>query len=338
VKGLTQQTLEELNVEILLGNTYHLYLRPGHERIRELGGLHKFMSWRRPILTDSGGFQIFSLAKLRKVTDEGVTFRSHLDGSEHFLSPEKALEIQVALGSDIMMVLDECIAAPATREQARAAAARTLKWAQQAARDFAARNSVNAPTGQALFGIVQGGTFGDLRKQSARDLIDLNFEGYAIGGLAVGEPHEVTCEMAAEATSVLPEEKPRYLMGVGLPEDIPDYIARGIDMMDCVLPTRNARNGCIFTSRGRLSIRNAQYAGDPKPLDEACGCAVCARYSRAYLRHLFLANEMLGAILATHHNIHFYLDLMGRLRQAIEFGDIAEFSSEWKTRLAAGPD
>ncbi len=197
---------------------------------------------------------------------------------------------------------------------------------------------MNAPTGQALFGIVQGGTFADLRKQSARDLIDLNFEGYAIGGLAVGEPHEVTCEMAAEATAVLPAEKPRYLMGVGLPEDIPDYIARGIDMMDCVLPTRNARNGCIFTSRGRLSIRNAQYAGDPKPLDEACGCAVCARYSRAYLRHLFLANEMLGAILATHHNIHFYLDLMGRLRQAIEFGDIAEFSSEWKTRLAAGPD
>ncbi len=338
VKGLTQQTLEELSVEILLGNTYHLYLRPGHERIRELGGLHKFMSWRRPILTDSGGFQIFSLAKLRKVTDEGVTFRSHLDGSEHFLSPEKALEIQVALGSDIMMVLDECIAAPATREQAQAAAARTLKWAQQAARDFAARNSLNAPTGQALFGIVQGGTFADLRKQSARDLIDLNFEGYAIGGLAVGEPHEVTCEMAAEATSVLPAEKPRYLMGVGLPEDIPDYIARGIDMMDCVLPTRNARNGCIFTSRGRLSIRNAKYADDPKPLDEACGCAVCARYSRAYLRHLFLANEMLGAILATHHNIHFYLDLMGRLRQAIEFGDIAEFSSEWKTRLAAGPD
>jgi queuine tRNA-ribosyltransferase len=338
VKGLTQQTLEELNVEILLGNTYHLYLRPGHERIRELGGLHKFMSWRRPILTDSGGFQVFSLAKLRKVTDEGVTFRSHLDGSEHFLSPEKALEIQMALGSDIMMVLDECIAAPATREQAQTAAARTLKWAQQAARDFAARNSLNAPTGQALFGIVQGGTFADLRKQSARDLIDLDFEGYAIGGLAVGEPHEVTCEMAAEATSVLPAEKPRYLMGVGLPEDIPDYVARGIDMMDCVLPTRNARNGCIFTSRGRLSIRNAQYAGDPKPLDEACSCAVCARYSRAYLRHLFLANEMLGAILATHHNVHFYLDLMGRLRQAIEFGDIAEFSSEWKTRLAAGPD
>ncbi len=335
VKGLTQQSLEELNVEILLGNTYHLYLRPGHERIRELGGLHKFMSWNRPILTDSGGFQVFSLAKLRKITDEGVTFRSHLDGSEHFLSPEKALEIQVALGSDIMMVLDECIAAPATREQAEAAAARTLAWAQRASRRFANLKNGGPTPGQALFGIAQGGTFVDLRQKSARDLVELNFEGYAVGGLAVGEPHAVTCEMAAAATAELPEDKPRYLMGVGFPEDIPDYVARGIDMMDCVLPTRNARNGCIFTSRGRLSIRNAQYASDPRPLDEACGCAVCSRYSRAYLRHLFMANEMLGAILATHHNVYFYLDLMGRIRQAIEFGDLADFSSEWQSRLAA---
>jgi queuine tRNA-ribosyltransferase len=335
VKGLTQESLEQLNVQILLGNTYHLFLRPGHERIRELGGLHKFMSWNRPILTDSGGFQVFSLAKLRKITDDGVTFRSHLDGSEHFLSPEKALEIQIALGSDIMMVLDECIAAPATREQAEAAATRTLAWAQRSARSFTDFKKSGTTPGQALFGIVQGGTFADLRRKSARDLMELDFDGYAVGGLAVGEPHTVTCEMAAAATALLPEDKPRYLMGVGFPEDIPDYVARGIDMMDCVLPTRNARNGCIFTSRGRLSIRNAQYAGDPKPLDESCGCAVCGRYSRAYLRHLFMANEMLGAILATHHNIYFYLDLMGRIRQAIEFGDLASFSSEWQSRLAA---
>jgi queuine tRNA-ribosyltransferase len=336
VKGLTQQALEELGVEILLGNTYHLYLRPGHERIRELGGLHKFMSWKRPILTDSGGFQVFSLAELRKVNDEGVQFRSHLDGSDHVLTPEKAVEIQSVLGSDIAMVLDECIAAPASREQAESAAARTLAWAARCKAEFEKQRAAAITPGQALFAIVQGGTFSDLRRQSARDLMSLDFDGYAIGGLAVGEENSVTCEMAAEATALLPAEKPRYLMGVGLPEDIPGYVERGIDMMDCVLPTRNARNGCIFTSQGKLSIRNAQYANDAKPLDESCACDVCGRYSRAYLRHLFMSHEMLGAILATHHNIHFYLDLMGRIRQAIEFGDIAEFSSEWQLRLAAG--
>jgi queuine tRNA-ribosyltransferase len=336
VKGLTQEALEELGTEILLGNTYHLYLRPGHEQIRELGGLHRFMSWPRAILTDSGGFQVFSLSKLRKVADEGVRFRSHLDGSEHFLTPEKALEIQMALGSDIMMVLDECIEAPASYEQTEKAAARTLDWARRSREAFSGQGSpAEGGRRQALFGIVQGGTYADLRRQSARDLVALDFDGYAIGGLAVGEPHSATCEMTAEVTALLPAEKPRYLMGVGKPEDIPDYVTRGIDMMDCVLPTRNARNGCLFTSRGRLVIRNAQYAGDSRPVDESCICAVCRRYSRAYLRHLFMANEIVGAVLATHHNVHFYLDLMRRIRQAIEFGDIVDFSSEWQSRLTA---
>jgi queuine tRNA-ribosyltransferase len=345
VKGLTQQALEELAVEILLGNTYHLYLRPGHERIRRLGGLHGFMAWPRPILTDSGGFQVFSLSDLRKVTDEGVTFRSHLDGSEHFLSPEIALEIQTALGSDIMMVLDECIEYPASHEQARKAAERTFDWARRSRAAFIAqkeaRAAVHLPNqatflGQALFGIVQGGTYADLRQHSARELADLDFDGYAVGGLAVGEPHALTCEMTGVATEILPVEKPRYLMGVGKPEDIPDYVRLGIDMMDCVLPTRSARHGCLFTSAGRLLIRNARHADDARPIDEACSCAVCRRYSRAYLRHLFMANEILGAVLATHHNIHFYLDLMRRIRQAIEFGDLEEFSSELKSRLVAG--
>jgi len=337
VKALTQQALEELGAEIILGNTYHLFLRPGHERIRELGGLHKFMAWPRAILTDSGGFQVFSLADLRKVTDEGVRFRSHLDGTEHFLTPEKALEIQVALGSDIMMVLDECIAAPAEHSAAEKAAARTLDWARRSRESISSIRSQGHATGQALFAIVQGGTHADLRRQSATDLVRLGFDGYAIGGLAVGEAHEVTCAMTEEVTALLPANQPRYLMGVGKPEHIPDYIARGVDMMDCVLPTRNARNGCLFTSRGRLLIRNARYAADAGPIDPECSCAACQRHSRAYLRHLFMANEILGAILATHHNVHFYLDLMRRIRQAIEFGDIKDFSSEWQSRLAAGP-
>jgi queuine tRNA-ribosyltransferase len=331
VKGLTQQALEELGVQILLGNTYHLYLRPGHERIRELGGLHKFMAWPRAILTDSGGFQVFSLSELRKVSDDGVTFRSHLDGSEHFLSPEKALEIQTALGSDIMMVLDECIEYPASHEQAEKAAARTFDWAKRSRAAFVGRGGA-----QALFGIVQGGVYADLRRMSAEQLIELDFDGYAVGGLAVGEPHALTCEVTAAATALLPAEKPRYLMGVGKPEDIFDYVQLGIDMMDCVLPTRSARHGCIYTSSGRILIRNARHADDARPLDEECSCAVCKRYSRAYLRHLFQANEILGAVLATHHNIHFYLDLMGRIRQAIEFGDLVGFSSEMKSRLVAG--
>src|ERR1700724_1068599 len=334
VKGLTQQELGELGVPILLGNTYHLYLRPGHERIRRLGGLHRFMSWPGAILTDSGGFQVFSLADLRKITDDGVVFRSHLDGSEHFLTPEKSIEIQQALGSDIAMVFDECIEYPADRERAAAAMKRTTEWARRC-RDYAGANSSAAPD-QVLFAIVQGGTHADLRRESARRLVNLDFPGYAIGGLAVGDPHVLSCEMAAAATAALPADRPRYLMGVGFPEQLADYVKCGIDMMDCVLPTRNARNGCLFTSAGRINIKNAMYADDSRPLDERCSCMVCRTYSRAYLRHLFQANEILSSILNSHHNVAFFLDIMAKIRQAIAFGELAEFSSELQARIEAG--
>lgn len=334
VKGLSQQALEELGVQILLANTYHLYLRPGHELIREIGGLHRFMSWRGAILTDSGGFQVFSLADLRKVNDDGVVFRSHLDGSEHFLTPEKAVEVQMALGSDILMVLDECIEYPASHERARAAAHRTLDWARRSRQHYAAHGDAGR---QMLFGIVQGGAHADLRRESAEQLVELDFPGYAVGGLAVGEPHALTCEMAGETAARLPAERPRYLMGVGYPEDLADYVRLGMDMMDCVLPTRNARNGCLFTSQGRMHIKNTQYANDPRPVDEGCRCPVCRRYSRAYLRHLFLSNEILGAVLNTHHNLYFYLDIMRRIRESIKFGDLAGFSTELQARLETGP-
>jgi queuine tRNA-ribosyltransferase len=350
VKGLTQQALTELGVQILLGNTYHLYLRPGHERIRQLGGLHRFMSWPAAILTDSGGFQVFSLSEMRKVTEEGVVFRSHLDGSEHFLTPEKSIEIQHALGSDIAMVFDECIEYPADHARAAGAMKRTTEWARRC-RDFASapRKEDRAPTdpartnaeastnpGQSLFGIVQGGMHADLRAESARQLVDLDFPGYAVGGLAVGEPHALSCEMAAVTTELLPKDRPRYVMGVGHPEQLSDYVRCGVDMMDCVLPTRNARNGCLFTSMGRLNIRNAIYADDPRPVDERCSCMVCKTYSRAYLRHLFQANEILASILNSHHNVAFFLDIMSKIRQAIAFGELAEFSSEFQARIAAG--
>ncbi|MBZ5698229.1 MAG: tRNA guanosine(34) transglycosylase Tgt [Acidobacteriia bacterium] len=343
VKGLTQQALADLGVQILLGNTYHLYLRPGHERIRRLGGLHRFMSWPGAILTDSGGFQVFSLADLRKVTDEGVIFRSHLDGSEHSLTPEKSIEIQQALGPDIAMVLDECIEFPADHGRAAAAVKRTTEWARRC-RDYAlapmkegrAHADASTTPGPALFAIVQGGTHADLRRESARQLVDLDFPGYAVGGLAVGEPHALTCEMTVAATTGLPADRPRYLMGVGLPEQLADYVGCGIDMMDCVLPTRNARNGCLFTSAGRVNIKNASYADDPRPLDERCSCIVCRTYSRAYLRHLFLANEILASILNSHHNLAFFLDIMAKIRQAIALGELAEFSSELQARIEAG--
>ncbi len=337
VKSLRNEALEELGAQIILGNTYHLYLRPGHELIRKLGGLHKFMSWERAILTDSGGYQVFSLSELRKITDEGVRFRSHLDGAEHLLTPEKAAEIQVALGSDIAMVLDECIETPAPREIAEAALKRTSAWAKRARQYFLECAQRNGELPQWQFGIVQGATFADLRRESAQQLVELDFPGYAIGGLAVGEPHNVTCEMTAEATALLAREKPRYLMGVGRPEQIADYVARGIDMMDCVLPTRAARHACIYTSEGRVLIKNARYAQDQKPLDPVCTCSVCKRYTRAYLRHLFAAGELTAAILATHHNVHFYLDLMRQIREAIEFGNLAKFSSEVQAHYAAGP-
>jgi queuine tRNA-ribosyltransferase len=337
VKSLRNEALEELGAPIILANTYHLYLRPGHELIRKLGGLHKFMAWNRALLTDSGGFQVFSLSALRKITDEGVRFRSHLDGAEHLLTPEKAAEIQLALGSDIAMVLDECIETPAPRDQAESALRRTTAWARRARDYFRERAEQNGVPAQWQFGIVQGATFADLRRESARQLLEIDFPGYAVGGLAVGEPHEVTCEMAAEVSALLPKDKPRYLMGVGRPEQIADYVALGIDMMDCVLPTRAARHACIYTSEGRVLIKNARYGEDQKPLDPNCSCNVCRRYTRAYLRHLFAAQEVTAAILATHHNIHFYLDLMRQIREAIEFGNLAKFSSDVRARYAAGP-
>jgi queuine tRNA-ribosyltransferase len=329
VKAQTQQDLESLAVQILLANTYHLYLRPGHELIRKMGGLHEFMSWPHPILTDSGGYQVFSLGDLRKVTDDGVTFRSHLDGSEHFLSPAMALEIEIALGADIIMVLDECIEAPAEDGRAREAAARTLAWARRS-RDYFAQHG--DPARQMMFAIVQGGTHAELRRENADALVALDFPGYAIGGLAVGESHSVTCEMTHAAASLLPSSRPRYLMGVGKPEQIPDYVALGIDMMDCVLPTRGARHGCLFTSEGRVLIRNARYADDPRPIDEACSCAVCRRYSRAYLRHLYASGEFLATILNTHHNLYFYLDIMRKIREAIRFGKLESFRSDLQAR------
>jgi len=337
VKGLTQEALEELGAGILLANTYHLYLRPGHELICQLGGLHRFMSWPRAILTDSGGYQVFSLAELRKITDEGVRFRSHLDGSEHLLSPEKAAEIQLALGSDIAMVLDECIETPAPRDKAEAAVRRTTEWAKRARNYFQEYARRNGEIRQRQFGIVQGATFSDLRRESARQVAELDFPGYAVGGLAVGEPHAMTCDMTGEVTELLPEDRPRYLMGVGRPEQLADYVTLGIDMMDCVLPTRAARHACLYTSEGRVLIRNARYAQDQRPIDPACACSVCRRYTRAYLRHLFAAGELTAAILATHHNVHFYLDIMGQIREAIEFGNLAKFSSEMRARYVAGP-
>jgi queuine tRNA-ribosyltransferase len=330
VKAQTQQDLESLGVQILLSNTYHLYLRPGHELIREMGGLHQFMSWPRAILTDSGGYQVFSLSDLRKVADDGVTFRSHLDGSAHFLSPEKALEIEIALGADIIMVLDECVEASSDESRAREAASRTLGWARRS-RDYFWRHGDAAR--QMLFGIVQGGTHAVLRRENAAALVDLDFPGYAIGGLAVGESHGVTCEMTETAAAFLPRDRPRYLMGVGKPEQLADYVSLGVDMMDCVLPTRSARHGCLFTSQGRVLIKNARYAKDSRPIDESCQCAVCKRYSRAYLRHIYSAGEVLAVILNTHHNVYFYLDIMRKIREAIRFGKLDRFRSDLQERL-----
>ncbi len=341
VKGVPQETLEELGVEILLSNTYHLYLRPGVEHVRRLGGLHEFMSWPRAILTDSGGFQVFSLSRLRKVREEGVEFQSHLDGSSHFLSPESATEAQMALGADIIMAFDECTEHPATRERARASMEMTLRWARRCAGHFARSRPLGEQTQiardarkdksrttrdsnasyQAMFGIVQGGTYPELRRESAERTVKTGFDGYAIGGLSVGEPRELTREMVAATTPHLPPEKPRYLMGVGTPEEIVYYAQMGIDMMDCVLPTRAARHGLLFTSEGKISIKNACYAGDEEPLDAACGCRVCRRYSRAYLRHLYASNEVLATVLNTVHNLAHYLDTMRSVRHSIELGE-----------------
>jgi queuine tRNA-ribosyltransferase len=324
VKGVSQDILEELGVEILLGNTYHLYLRPGVEQVRKLGGLHRFMAWPRAILTDSGGFQEFSLNDLRKVTEEGVTFRSHLDGSSHFFSPESAMEAQIGLGADIVMAFDECTEYPADGERMRESMELTLRWAQRSKRHFEEhkdevpwRNHVGT---QALFGIVQGGMDRQLRKESAERTIEIGFPGYALGGLSVGEPRAMTREIVESTLEHLPADKPRYLMGVGTPDEIVEYANLGIDMMDCVLPTRAARHGLLFTSEGKISIKQARYAGDEAPLDPNCGCRVCQRYSRAYLRHLYASGELLAQVLNTVHNLSFYLDTMRAVRHSISLG------------------
>lgn len=321
IKTLTQRQVEELGASILLANTYHLMLRPGAERVASLGGLHGMMAWSKPILTDSGGFQVASLAALRKVTDEGVTFRSHLDGTLHALSPEKAVAIQQKLGADIAMVLDECVLYPADDDEVKRAAKRTLAWARRCL------DAHDRPD-QALFGIVQGGVDEKLRRENARALVEMEFPGYGIGGLAVGEPKELTRAITRVATEELPHDRPRYLMGAGTPGDLVESVARGVDMFDCVLPTRNARNGTIFTSRGRLAIKNARYTDDHGPLDPDCACYTCAHFTRAYLRHLFVAKEMTARTLNTIHNLHFYLELMRRIRQAIEEDRYAAFARE----------
>jgi queuine tRNA-ribosyltransferase len=323
VKGVAQRDLlADLDVRILLANTYHLYLRPGHETIRALGGLHRFMSWPRAILTDSGGYQVFSLSDLRQVTDEGVVFRSHLNGDAHLFTPESTVDVQLALGSDIMMALDECLEYPAAHAQARQSVERTLRWARAAFAHYRRRPEAEKAS---LFAIVQGASYGDLRRWCATELVGLEAEGYAIGGLSVGEPRALSLEMVEITAPLLPREKPRYVMGVGMPEELGEYVARGVDMMDCVLPSRNARNGCLFTSRGRVVIKHARYKEDPDPLDAACPCYTCRNFSRAYLRHLFQAGEILFASLATLHNLHHYLDIMRRIRHSILIGTLPEY-------------
>jgi queuine tRNA-ribosyltransferase len=322
VKGiLARDLLNDLDAKIILGNTYHLFLRPGHETIRKLGGLHKFMNWPRAILTDSGGFQVFSLDTLRKVTEEGVLFRSHLNGDQHFFTPESTIDVQFALGSDIMMVLDECLAYPASHEAARVSTERTLRWAR-AGYDHYRRL---ADGDRALFPIVQGSMYPDLRRHCAEELLKLDAEGYAIGGLSVGEPRAMSLEMAEITTPLLPQDRPRYVMGVGMADELPEYVARGVDMMDCVLPSRNARNGYLFTSQGRVVIKQAQYKEDPSPVDESCSCYTCRNFSRAYLRHLFLAGEMTFSTLATLHNLRRYLDIMRQMREAILVGEFPTY-------------
>jgi len=326
VKAVPQHLLEELNARIILGNTYHLYLRPGHELIRRMGGLHRFMSWHRAILTDSGGFQVFSLNELRKVTEDGVQFRSHLDGGLHFFSPEHSMDVQIALGSDIAMAFDECTEYPADYARARNSLDLTLRWAERSKRHFDTHKHERpwdeSLVGQtpSLFGIVQGGMYKDLRRESAERLVEMDFPGYAIGGLSVGEPRELTREIIAETLPYLPKDKPRYVMGVGYPDEIVEYAEMGVDMMDCVLPTRAARHGLIFTSEGRLNIKNRRFADDQGPLDPECGCMVCERYSRAYLRHLMASQEPLAAVLNTLHNLAFYLGTMQKLRDRLDAG------------------
>jgi queuine tRNA-ribosyltransferase len=311
VKSLTPEELVEIGVEAILGNTYHLYLRPGHETIGRLGGLHAFIHWERPILTDSGGFQIFSLGSLRKVSEEGVTFQSHLDGSSHFLTPEKVIEIQRVLGTDIAMVLDECVPYPSPYEYVKTSTEQTGRWAKRCLQ-------VRREEDPALFAIVQGGVYRDLREKSAQTLVEMGFQGYAIGGLSVGEPKSLMSDVLEWTTPLLPENTPRYLMGVGTPEDMIHAVTLGVDFFDCVLPTRNARNGTLFTSSGKISIKQAQYAEDQRPVDDACACYTCRHYSRAYLRHLYLSKEILSSRLNTIHNLYYYINLLRKIQEAIQ--------------------
>ncbi len=340
VKGVPQHILEELGVQILLNNTYHLYLRPGVETVRALGGVHRFMAWERPILTDSGGFQVFSLSELRKLTEDGVEFRSHLDGSSHFFSPESAIAAEISLGADIIMAFDECTEQPADERRTRDSMELTLRWARRGKDYFEAHKhevrwfhdpTLSHRTGegqgtqqtQALFGIVQGGMYANLRRESAERTVAMDFPGYAIGGLSVGEPREKTWEMVEATMPHLPADRPRYVMGVGTPEEIVKYVSLGVDMMDCVLPTRAARHGLLFTSQGRLNIKQARYQRDDGPLDPACGCPVCRRYSRAYLRHLYASGELLAQVLNTVHNLAHYMAVMRAARERILRGEAA---------------
>jgi queuine tRNA-ribosyltransferase len=356
VKAVTVRDLEDLEAEIILGNTYHLYLRPGDSLIARCGGLHKFIGWNRPILTDSGGYQVFSLAAMRRIDDEGATFRSHLDGSLHLLTPERAVDIQAQLGSDIAMVLDECVATlpgsdpgqSVTHNSAdatRIAMERSAGWAQRARRRHlqlradptSVPDVIVTNPGQAQFGIIQGGTDPGLRTESVQRTIDIGFEAYAIGGLSVGEPVDVMYDVVAHTTPLLPDDQPRYLMGTGMPDDLIECVARGIDLFDCVLPTRNARNGQLLTSRGPIAIKNARYAEDLSPPDPDCGCYTCRHFSRAYLRHLFIVGEMTAATLNSLHNLHFYLDTMRRIREAIVFGSFEKLRREFHQTFSRRP-
>lgn len=323
VKAMTPEELKEMEAQIILSNTYHLYLRPGHDLVKEAGGLHKFMNWDRPILTDSGGFQVFSLGELRKITEEGVTFQSHIDGSKHFLSPEKVMEIENALGADIIMAFDECAPYPADHDYVKKSLERTTRWAVRC--KDAHTNTEN----QALFGIVQGGMYKDLREQSARELVALDFPGYSIGGLSVGEPKELMYEVLDYTTPLLPKDKPRYLMGVGSPDALIEGVIRGIDMFDCVLPTRIARNGTAMTTKGKIVIKNAQYTRDFSPLDPNCTCYCCKNYTKAYLRHLYKADEILSSRLMSTHNLHFLIHLMKQVREAIMEDRLLDFRNEF---------
>ena len=330
VKAMLPESVRETGADILLGNTYHLMLRPGAERVRRMGGLHRFMNWERPILTDSGGFQVMSLADLRKLTEEGVSFRSHIDGSRHMLTPERSMEIQADLGSDIVMAFDECTPFPCTEAEAAESMRLSMRWARRS------RDAFGDRPGHALFGIQQGSTFPELRAESAEALRSIGFDGYAVGGLAVGEGQELMFDVLNYAPEMLPEDRPRYLMGVGKPDDIVGAVARGIDMFDCVLPSRSGRTGQAFTRRGTVNIKNARHQDDPRPLDENCTCPACRGYSRAYLHHVFKSQEIIASMLLTWHNLHYYQELMAGLRAAISAGDLAGFIARFEAERAEG--